>query len=222
KLPLLWLYWAFIFPLFMLYLIYGLYEPTLYVILACNYLRIMQQYQLMKLQRLGAQLRMHREVGFQALQGLQGQRSSHMIHCAWYYYVRQNHRMVSLTRTIREYTRFCGPLLSAITPFYISVQCYMSYVVLFVNTVPLGDKYFFMLVVLELNVFLFVIIDQCACVAKMNQRLERENGRICFEFSVHRAGLGKCLMIKTEVFQATKRFYKYSFRILTNYRICSK
>ena len=86
-----------------------------------------------------------------------------------------NQIVVDIAKMTQEYARFCTPLLSILIPFYISMQCYLLYIVFFVDSMPIIMKQLFSVTIAEMNLYLFVIIRQCAGVVTNNGRLEKQN-----------------------------------------------
>lgn len=97
----------------------------------------------------------------------------------WWFYLKLNRTLTELSQTIKQYNRYCSPLISIIVPFYISVQCYLLFIVFKVTHIPLIWKQLFLIDVSIINLFLLIIITQCAGVVKINQRLEFESRRFC-------------------------------------------
>ena len=140
---------------------------VIYIILASTYIRIRQRVLLHKFQTLNQYI------------GNQASRGRPKKHCLVQFY-HLNRTVVHIAKMTQEYARFCTPLLSIIIPFYISLQCYLLYIVLFAANTPTIEKQLFSMVVAEVNLYMFVIIHQCAGVVTNNGRLIKQNRKFCF------------------------------------------
>ncbi len=91
-------------------------------------------------------------------------------------FTRLNRKYLQLCTFISEYSRHCKPYLSTTLPYLICVQCYMLYIVLFqAGSLSPTLTLLFLLTTLELELFLLVLVEQCARVAKFNSSFERLN-----------------------------------------------
>ena len=93
-------------------------------------------------------------------------------------FTRLNRKYLQLCTFISEYSHHCKPLLSTTIPYLICVQCYMLYMVLFqAGSLSPTLTLLFLIVTLELELFLLVLVKQCARVSKLNSSFEQLNKR---------------------------------------------
>ena len=93
-------------------------------------------------------------------------------------FTRLNRKYLQLCTFIAEYSHHCKPLLSTTIPYLICVQCYMLYMVLFqAGSLSPTLTLLFLIVTLELELFLLVLVKQCARVSKLNSSFEQLNKR---------------------------------------------
>ena len=91
-------------------------------------------------------------------------------------FTRLNRKYLQLCTFIAEYSRHCKPYLSTTIPYLICVQCYMLYIVLFqAGSLSPTLTLLFLLTTLELELFLLVLVEQCARVSKFNSFFEKMN-----------------------------------------------
>ena len=95
----------------------------------------------------------------------------------WMQYTRLNRQLLSLCLDIEVYTHFWSPFLSIMFPFFVWVQAYLAFVFFFVYSIPYVQKYIFFVGVIEFDLMLFLLIDQCARMVKLTQRILSENRR---------------------------------------------
>ena len=152
------------------YVLIAVFASIIYIILASKYIRIRQQMLLHKFETLNQYIGHRISLGRPKKKGLK----------CLIQFNQLNQIVVNVAKMTQEYARFCTPLLSIIIPFYISLQCYLLYIVLFVANTPTTEKQLFSLVVAEVNLYMFVIIHQCAGVVTNNGRLIKQNRKFCF------------------------------------------
>ena len=80
-----------------------------------------------------------------------------------------------LCRTIKAYSQFCSPINSTLFPYFISTQCYILNVNLYIPSTPFVIKHLLYIAFVELNLFLAIFTLQCAQIVKNNKVLEQEN-----------------------------------------------
>ncbi len=199
------LFWFLLFPLYMFYIVYALFGTILFTMLACKYIRMRQRDVCLQFTGLIAEVegrdfqrrRMTIEERGGGDNGKQGQgfEVSRFFRqggsgsgglrrgTIWRRYLLQNLRLVATCRMVREYNRFCWPLLSVLFPYYILVQCYLAYAVFFTPIPPLIAAIFY-IAISEVNLFLFFIIRQCARVHQYNGQMEAANRTFYFRFLV--------------------------------------
>lgn len=200
-----------------------LFVLMLYIVLASKYIQTRQETLLADYEKLNQELALLRITS----KSNKGQTLAH-----WYAYLRLQRTTVHICRTIRDYSHYCVFLLSALIPFYISVQCYLVYIVIF-QDIPLHQKQFFMIDVGEMNLCLFVLVRECAKVVSLNQAIEVQNRKFYTKFSqlgiivvsrdrklARRAHARRLMQI--QMMQSYRRLHSYAFRVVGNYRITSK
>ena len=149
------------------------YARISYIILASKYIQIRQRTLLEAFQRLNQKLCCCRRI------------RSRQLSPYWSRYMSLNTHLDVTSRTIREYSRFCAPILSVILPYYITLQCYMLYINLFVKHISIAFKYAFCLGMLEVNGFLFLVMYYCSGVAKFNRKFEKLTRQFVFYIRRH-------------------------------------
>ncbi|KAH9397284.1 hypothetical protein TYRP_003594 [Tyrophagus putrescentiae] len=235
------------FPLYMFYIVYALFGTILFTMLACKYIRMRQrdvccqftgliaevegrdfQKRRMTLEERGVVVimvnkgRVLKFRGFsdkEEVDGSGGLRRGTI----WRRYLLQNLRLVATCRMVREYNRFCWPLLSVLFPYYILVQCYLAYAVFFTPIPPLIAAIFY-IAISEVNLFLFFIIRQCARVHQYNGQMEAANRTFYFRFLVS-GGFQVArapAMVKAQFFFAHQRLLPYTFKLANLYMITTK
>lgn len=113
----------------------------------------------------------------------------------------QNARWNDLCATLSEYSRLCQPLLSTIFPFIITVQCYLLYVVLLAATLPPLFKYVCIMTILEFNLFLLVVTNQCARVVTLNKRFGLLNRQFYINLTENGNVLHNVYLLKVSCFK---------------------
>mgnify|MGYP007002762270 CR=1 FL=1 len=144
----------------------------------------------------------------------------------WATFTRLNSRLVFLYRTIEDYSRYCDPFLGAIFPYYITVQCYIIYIIVFIPDFPPPLQVAIMYVAfLECNLFLFATTHECAVIVRYSGGLVRLNRRFAFEFNQKLMNFPSVIsdqskLVKAE--EASRRLHRYAFTVFANFRITSK
>lgn len=78
---------------------------------------------------------------------------------------------------IQAYATFWCPSLSVFFACHITLQSYLLYIVLFINTIPLMQKSLFLCAITETALLFFVIIDLCARAVRFKRAIEVVNRR---------------------------------------------
>ena len=168
-------FWLTLFPLFMFYLVYALFGPILFIQLSSKSLRIRQRG---LLERLGGLIKgVEDKVTKQNLKSIQRPDAFY-----WAGYRELNRSLVHTCSMVEEYNRFCWPLLTALFPYYILVQCYLVYALLFQNGLSSHQVPVFGVAILNCNAALFFVCQQCAGVYRHSLTLEGENRRFYYRF----------------------------------------
>lgn len=147
----------------------------------------------------------------------------------WKTFISLHRKLTFLCQATEAYSRRCTPFLCVVFPFYITVQCYLLYIAVFVDTPPEQVAIFYVSIV-GCNMFLFVITHECAGIVKNNgtfERLTREYICECHlrlkqsEPNVNLLQL-KRQLVKMDLFQGNKRLSRYTFKMFAYFRITSK
>ena len=147
----------------------------------------------------------------------------------WATFTRLNCRLVFLYRAIEDYSRYCDPFLGAIFPYYITVQCYIIYIIVFIPDFPPLQVAIMYVAFLECNLFLFATTHECAVIVRYSGGLVRLNRRFAFELNrkliVEKnfpSVISQSKLVKAEGFLASRRLHRYAFTVFANFRITSK
>ena len=159
------------------------------------------------------------------------------------YFMRLHANLLRLCKFNLEYFRYCKPLLSIILPYFIVVQCYMLYAIVFVESLDYTLQQILIVCLIEMDLFLFIIVHQCAKVDKLNKAFEKCSRKF-FTFLIQncqlrgRIHVGSLMKVSTrmnvyvelrfkisqfqaQTLQTHKRLHIYAFRLTGNYRITS-
>lgn len=201
--------WGLIFPLHLLYYFYSYFAPPAFVVLTTQILYLRQRHLLKEFERVCCQKSRHRKRCKNAL---------------WRKYLSLNRQLASLSVNIERCASFWSAPLSAYFGGFLLIQCYLMYILLFIQGLPLITRLFFGYIVLVTEMFHYVLIAQCAKVAKGSGRLEAVNGRF-YRLAFLQAKIlqGKIrVILKAESFALARRLLPYAMRLLDNYRVTSK
>ncbi|KAH9392264.1 hypothetical protein TYRP_005337, partial [Tyrophagus putrescentiae] len=194
------LFWLFLFPLFMFYMIYALFGTSLFIVFACRYIYTLQRFLLKRYRYLESKNR--RGSNFETIPitgdddeaSFQNEifyyKSCHnQVTAFWASFRVLQSRTVFLCRLIAEYNRFCWPLLSALFPYYILVQCYLLYVIFF-QGLGLGSSFsrvFFYFAIAQCNTAVFYLCKVATAVGRLNGQIllsaegQQSLGWYCFK-----------------------------------------
>ncbi|KAH9390644.1 hypothetical protein TYRP_022880, partial [Tyrophagus putrescentiae] len=150
-------YWFAVFPLYIAYILYAIFGNIGFIILAVWYIRIQQIALLDRFVKLIKKVKKSKV----------NNNRSH-----WKTFISFHKRLTFLCQTTEAYSRRCTPFLCVVFPFYITVQCYLLYIAVFVDTPPEQVAIFYVSIV-GCNMFLFVITHECAGIVKNNGAFER-------------------------------------------------
>lgn len=88
---------------------------------------------------------------------------------------RLNHTVLSLCKDIESYASFWTFPLYLFFLNHITLQSYLSYVVFFIDTIPFYQKFVFVYFVLEIDLGLFLLIQLCSRIVRLNGAIEGAN-----------------------------------------------
>ena len=99
----------------------------------------------------------------------------------WHQFIDENRRIIAICHHIEELSQYWRLFLTVSSLQNITLQCYMTYVTFF-GDVPFNLRYLFLYGDIEFNIRLFLVIDSCAKVVRMNRRFEIENRKLYLLF----------------------------------------
>ncbi|KAH9402696.1 hypothetical protein TYRP_015446 [Tyrophagus putrescentiae] len=218
--PLTLLFWTVAFPWQIYYILYTSFGPVAYVFLVSAVIQAQQRTLITRLATLNEQVLNHQQN--------RKQQNISMLD-----FTRLNRKYLQLCTFIAEYSRHCKPYLSTTLPYLICVQCYMLYIVLFqAGSLSATLTLLFLLTTLELELFLLVLVEQCARVSKFNSFFEKMNKKF-YLMVIFGGGGGGWLrsssdelrgvfLLKIESMQLYKRLRVFAFQLVGDYVITKK
>lgn len=93
-----------------------------------------------------------------------------------------NRQLLFINDTVKEYSRFWSPYLTIAFPSLVIILTYEIYFLSNDNGIPALLKYFFLLSVFNLALFLYLLIGECARVVKFNGKCLVENRKFYLKF----------------------------------------
>ncbi|KAH9397261.1 hypothetical protein TYRP_003571 [Tyrophagus putrescentiae] len=142
------LFLLFLCPLHFLYMFYGIYGVSVFVVMACTFLNIRQRHQLTRLQAIEGALTQHLNGGLKSLSTLGLKK-------CWLQYLSVNGSIISLMSDIERYSDLWRISLTVYFSSFISLQCYVAYIAFFMQTAYIASKFLFIFGLLELEIFQF-------------------------------------------------------------------
>lgn len=109
----------------------------------------------------------------------------------WRQTVLLNRAYAVLCADIAAASRFWSPFLSIFLLEHITLQAYMAYIVFIIRTLPFAQKLFFLYALIEVEVLLFLLINRCAQIVKLNQKVEKVNARVYLKLFTRGLSSGK-------------------------------
>ena len=146
----------------------------------------------------------------------------------WQQYIAVNQAVNDLCSDIGNWSTFWSASLTIFFIGFITLQCYLFYIVTFVPTLPFIWRSYFITALFNVTVFQFSIIQMCSSVAKCNSAIEKANQKFYLAFFCPGAfkskpeKLEKAIILKAELLQSSHRLRPYCMVLLDNYRITSK
>jgi len=181
-----------IFGLILFYCKYsGVYGVATYVIMATAFLRVRQQSLLDRFNELNRELD----------QLKCGKKATEKFALLWSQHLLINEKVNSLCRDIEESAAYWIRSLTVLMVGYVTIQCYFIYMVAYVSETPIAQKLVVILAIIEIEIALFILIDQCARVVKLNRSIEVANRRFFHLFLLKNgfSGLkGNCALLKVK------------------------
>lgn len=155
-----------------------------FTIMASRYIQIRQRHSLEKFSQINAKLNK--------------QHVNNHANLVWLEYMKINREVLSICKQIRAYSAYWSFFLTLMFPYYIILQCYVINIVALVPEVPLFERSLFMLVLVQVTIFFFLLIKECAQVVKLNEKILVENRR----FFLRYFNYGKTTEIKSFYYQS--------------------
>lgn len=182
------IFWLLIHPFYIFYLVYSTFTITIFIVLTCKFVQIRQQSMLNRLNKLTKQI----SVQNKQLTGVDGQmknksnrkRSKVDNYHLWLLYEQFNADLLNLCTHIEDTSAFWSAPLTVYISSQIVILCYVAYICLFIDTLPLAIKIMADCIFPNFILLFFAIIKVCARVSALNDRLERANGRFCSQISI--------------------------------------
>ena len=146
----------------------------------------------------------------------------------WQQYIAVNQSVNGLCIDIGHWSTFWSASLTVLFTGFITLQCYLFYIVTFVPTLPFIWRSYFISALFNWTMFQVSIIKMCSNVVKCNSAIERANRKFYLAFfcaSVLKPNaemLEKTIILKAELLQNSHRLRPYCMVLLDNYRITSK
>src|SRR5699024_2280989 len=135
----------------------------LFVIMASRYIQIRQLSLLSKMYRINRKLTSKQLKGKHALY--------------WSQYLSVNREMLQVCKHIKANSRYWGPFLTIMFPYYIFINCYLMYMVIVIPNAQILERSLFLGILSETVVFFCMLINECAKVVKCNDKMVVENRR---------------------------------------------
>ncbi len=132
--------------------------------MASKYLQFQQEYLFDKIYKLNEKLS-HSRVN-----------SVHFLATTADQFCRLNGVILATCRNIKTVDRFWQPVLTILFPYFITVQCYLMYLAVFVE-MPFDERVIFAMIQCEMTPLFFFLLKQCAKVVSNNSRFLKENRR---------------------------------------------
>ena len=163
-------------------------ELTVYVTVASKYIRIRQSWIMEKLNKrqcdLQTQLhKMSKRKGSKKFPNKRPIRSNIAWTINWGQHRRINAKVATLCSHIASHAAYWSPCLTLLFLFYIYFLCIVLYITLFVDALVLSMRILLVAYLINLQFLLYLMIHQCACVVRNNQRIVRFNGQIYLSYA---------------------------------------
>lgn len=104
---------------------------------------------------------------------------------------------------LEEYANFWCTSLTVFFACHVTLQSYLLYICAFINTIPLAQKFLFLGAISETVLLLFLLINLCARVVKLNRAIEVANRRFYWKLlklgNFSRANIGFQLKVSTSL-----------------------
>ncbi|KAI2796317.1 hypothetical protein BLOT_015871 [Blomia tropicalis] len=143
-------------------------------------------------------------------------------------YNKMNEEINHICREIKCCSRFWSPFLTIMMPYYVGVQCFLIHLVVYSTNPNAMQTYLYMVVFINMVLYMFMLIHQCAEVVRNNNRLTANNRKFFIIIQQYnntfkrgkRVPLSTMLKMENRLWQHPTK--KYAFKLFTNYAITSK
>mgnify|MGYP007002791838 CR=1 FL=1 len=137
-------------------------------------------------------------------------------------FVSLSSKLHEICLSIEAYAQYWNPFLCVLFPYFISMQCYLAYAAFFLKTKNFFERSLLLHGMIESVMVLFIIINRCAQVVRLNGRLEGQcKAYIMQQMAVFAGTIHLRDLIKADNVQSNS-LKKYSFKVFANYRIGPK
>ncbi len=181
-----------------IYILYGLFGLIIFVLLTTAFFHFQQQTILDDFSQLNASLenRLRRHVWRRSSEAAMGSSSEAEVGQIWQKYTALNRKVIELCSTIQQYSTFWSPCLSVYFCGQITLQCYLIIISIFATALPFIQRALAMYTFCENSLCIFLLIDQCAKMVRLNGRLETANRRFYLLFQrFHNAGFSSVFLL---------------------------
>ena len=183
--------WLVIYPLYIFYLVYGItccivviiifslfsYDIFLvligvisFIIMASKFFHIRQQFILKRFSTLNSYFadQVKKKNNFSIIK-------------IWKMFFTTNQQIVGLSRDISQYSIYYSTPLTLMCLVFIAVQCYIVYISIFIQ-MPFLAKIHGLFMVVEMLLFQYFLLYQCAKVTKCNRAIEKASHQFYFNY----------------------------------------
>lgn len=185
-------FWLLLYPLMIFYLLYTLFAITLFIVMTIKLIQFRQKSLINRLNRLSRKIIVKKLQSTKVVTGgrhkCRNNRSKSIIsndssYHPWLAYEQLNADLLKLCTHIEATSAFWSPLLTVYFASQILILCYFVYICFFIPKLLLVVKVLAIIFLPFLVLLFFAVINTCACVASLNVRFERANGRFCSQMA---------------------------------------
>ena len=164
------------------YILYGLFGLIIFVLLTTKFSQLQQQAILEEFSQLNGSLnkRLRKRLFWRRASEVAGSEAE--VGRIWRKYTALNREVIEFCAIIQQYSGFWSPCLSVYFCGQITLQCYLIIISLFATSLPFVQRALALYTFLENSLCLFLLIDQCARMVRLNGRIEGANRRFYFLF----------------------------------------
>lgn len=201
--------WLLLSPAIAFYILYALYGIIAFVIATSKYAHIRQKAVIGKLSRL------NRRLGF----GLEERpKTAKSLRRFWRQFISLNRTVIGLCSDIEAFSRYWRHFLTILFGTFITMQCYLAYIVFFIPSLTFVQKYIFIYVIVEVDFILFFFIHYCAKLVKANGRIEGESRQFYVRFLLLGGGFeGESFL--PNILKVYKNYFCNFFSFIFNFKI---